>query len=114
MSVVHLELHTADAAGESAFYARLLGWRRDDVHTAHGSYAALEIGGGVGGGVVECGAAPAMWLPYVEVDDVAASTAAAQRLGASVRLSPREGPTGWRSVIVDPAGAYTALWQAKR
>jgi hypothetical protein len=34
-------------------------------------------------------------------------------LGASVVLSPREGPAGWRSVLAIPAGGEVALWQPK-
>jgi hypothetical protein len=31
-----------------------------------------------------------------------------------VKLEPREGPAGWRSVIATPAGAEIAFWQQKR
>jgi hypothetical protein len=37
----------------------------------------------------------------------------AKRLGAKLLLEPREGPTGWRSVVVTPAGGEVAMWQAK-
>jgi predicted enzyme related to lactoylglutathione lyase len=112
-AVVHLELHTGDLARGSAFYAGLFGWRREQIETAHGSYAALSVGGGVGAGVVECGADPTVWVPYVRVEEIGAHTARACRLGASVHLQPREGPAGWRSVIADPGGAMIALWQPK-
>jgi predicted enzyme related to lactoylglutathione lyase len=52
--VVHLELHTADQARASAFYANLLGWRRQLIQAGRGSYLALDLGGGFGGGIVEC------------------------------------------------------------
>jgi len=74
----------------------------------------LEIGGEVSGGVVECGIERALWLPYIEVDRIAAATDQARILGASVTLEPREGPAGWRSVIRTPAGGELALWQPKR
>ena len=67
-----------------------------------------------GGGVVECGAPRPMWVPYVQVDDVAATTDRARRLGAAVLLEPREGPVGWRSVVTAPAAGDVALWQPKR
>jgi predicted enzyme related to lactoylglutathione lyase len=78
------------------------------------SYLATDLGGGVGGGIVECGAVPARWLPYVSVSDIRAATAQAIRLGARVMLDPREGPAGWRSVLIEPAGGEIALWQPKR
>ena len=78
-----------------------------------GSYLSLDLGGEVGGGIVECGTDRSIWLPYVEVDHVAASTERATRLGATVLLEPREGPTGWRSVVATPAGGQIAMWRPK-
>jgi predicted enzyme related to lactoylglutathione lyase len=113
MGVVHLELHTADLCAASAFCSRLLHWRAEQIDTASGSYLALELGGGLGGGIVECGARRARWLPYVEVARIDAATDLARGLGASVLLEPREGPAGWRSVIATPEAGEIALWQQK-
>jgi uncharacterized protein len=77
------------------------------------SYLALDLGNGVDGGVVERDSDRCLWLPYVEVADVAEATERARLLGASMRLGPREGPMGWRSVVAAPAGAEIALWQPK-
>ena len=112
--VVHLELHTGDPAGACALYAQLSGWRPERIEQRHGSYLALGMGGGLGGGVVECGVERALWLPYVEVDDVHAATTQAHVRGATVMLTPREGPAGWRSVVATPAGGELAFWQPKR
>jgi predicted enzyme related to lactoylglutathione lyase len=114
--VVHLELHTGDRARASAFYADLLGWRRQLLEAGCGSdaYLALDLGGGVGGGIVECGTARPLWLPYVQVDQIQAATDHARQLGASVLLAPREGPAGWRSVISAPQGGELAFWRPKR
>jgi uncharacterized protein len=113
-SVVHLELHTGDQARANAFYAKLLGWRRQPIEAGRGSYLALDLGGGLGGGIVQCGIARPLWLPYVEVDQIQASTDHARQLGASVLLAPREGPAGWRSVISALQCGELALWQPKR
>ena len=64
--------------------------------------------------IVECGTARAAWLPYVEVEQIAAATDRARDLGASMLLGPREGPAGWRSVLWTPSGGEIALWQQKR
>jgi predicted enzyme related to lactoylglutathione lyase len=112
--VVHLELHTADLAGARAFYAGLCGWRPEQITVPSGSYLALEMGGGVGGGIVECPARRPLWLPYVEVPDVAEATENARRLGARVLLEPREGPAGWRGVVAAPAAGELAFWRPKR
>jgi predicted enzyme related to lactoylglutathione lyase len=112
--VVHLELHTGDLPGARAFYAGLCGWRPEQITVASGSYLALEMGGALGGGIVECAARRPLWLPYVEVPDVAEATERARRLGATVLLEPREGPAGWRGVVAAPAAGEVAFWQPKR
>jgi predicted enzyme related to lactoylglutathione lyase len=111
--VVHLELHTGNLPRACDFYTRLLGWRTERIETEAGTYQALEMGNGVDGGVVECGAQRALWLPYVEVGSVERATEHARDLGASVWVEPREGPAGWRSVVATPAGAEVAFWQPK-
>jgi len=112
--VVHLELHTGDLAHARDFYARMCGWRPEQVDTRNGSYLALELGGGLSGGIVECVAERSLWLPYVEVAEIGEATRRACRLGASVLLDPREGPAGWRSVVATAAGGEIAFWQPKR
>jgi uncharacterized protein len=111
--VVHLELHTADLPGARAFYAGLCGWRPEQITVPSGSYLGLEMGGGLGGGIVECAARRPLWLPYVEVPDVVEATESARRLGATVLLEPREGPAGWRGVVAAPAAGELAFWQPK-
>jgi predicted enzyme related to lactoylglutathione lyase len=112
--VVHLELHTHDRDGARAFYGQLLHWRTEEIAARCGSYHALRLGGGLDGGIVECGALQATWLPYVEVEEIEAMTERGRQLGASVLLEPREGPTGWRSVLTTRDGGEIALWQPRR
>jgi uncharacterized protein len=111
--LVHLELHTRDADAARSFYASLLGWEPERGETQAGVYLALDLGGEVWGGIVECGTSAPVWLPYVEVDRIVSVTNDARLLGASVAVAPREGPAGWRSVIRVPGGAEVALWQPK-
>jgi predicted enzyme related to lactoylglutathione lyase len=111
--VVHLELHTFDQVRASAFYAQLLHWRAQVVRAAAGSYLAVDTGGHLGGGVVECCTRRPLWLPYVEVDRIGEATNRARRLGAAVAVEPREGPAGWRSVVSTPSGGELAFWQQK-
>src|ERR671916_1509976 len=101
--VVHLELHTGDLAAACEFYDGLCGWRAERIEAGGGSYTALALGGGFGGGgVVECATPLPMWVPYVQVDDVAATTDRARRLGAAVPLEPRGGPVRWRRAVTPP------------
>jgi uncharacterized protein len=112
--VVHLELHTGDLAGAREFYSGLFGWRTERIDVPSGSYQALEMGGGLDGGIVECASRRPLWLPYVEVADVGAATRRARDLGASVVLEPREGEAGWRSVVAASPAGEVAFWQPKR
>jgi predicted enzyme related to lactoylglutathione lyase len=91
-----------------------LRWRSQEIHTAYGSYHALELGSDLGSGIMECGTPRSLWLPYVEVNEITSATARASELGAKVLLEPHEGPAGWRSVVAAPAIGEIALWQHKR
>src|SRR5204862_8051061 len=53
--LVHLELHTPSLGRAFDFYSRLLGWRPEPVGAGGRSYLGLDLGGGLGGGAVECG-----------------------------------------------------------
>ena len=113
--VVHLELHTGNLPRACAFYSRLCGWRPERIEAGGGSYWALGLGGGFGGGgVVECDTPQPLWLPYVEVTDIGGVTESARELGAAVLMEPREGPVGWRSVVAAPDGGDVAFWQPKQ
>jgi predicted enzyme related to lactoylglutathione lyase len=111
--IVHLELLTGNLPRACAFYTRLFDWRAERIQVGPAAYLALGLGNGIEGGVVERDSERTLWLPYVEVADVAEATERARMLGASVLLAPREGPAGWRSVVAAPAGAEIALWQPK-
>src|SRR5881409_3542864 len=100
--LVYLELHTGDLPRARALYAELCGWRQEEIDTPSGSYLALELGGALGGGIVECGTRRPVWLPYVEVGEIDKQTEQARQVGAHVLLEPREGPAGWRSVVSTP------------
>jgi len=112
--LVHLELHTRDLSAASAFYRQLLGWRTERLECRSGTYHGLALGGGLDGGIIECGTRRPVWLPYVEVEQIEATTERGRALGAAVLLEPREGPTGWRSVLATNDGGEIALWQPKR
>jgi predicted enzyme related to lactoylglutathione lyase len=111
--LAHLELHTPDRAAATGFYRELLGWWAEHIEAAGREYLALDLGNGMGGGIVECSTERALWLPYVSVPDIRAVTERARQLGAKVLLEPREGPAGWRSVVAAPDGGEIAFWQSK-
>ena len=112
--VVHLELHSGDREAARNFYAAVAGWPQEQIDAGTRSYLALEMGRGLGGGIVECTTNRPVWLPYVEVPEVRSATERARELGASVLLEPREGAAGFRSVVATASAGEIAFWQQKR
>lgn len=114
---VHVELHTDGLGKAKAFYGELLDWKIEDVPMGDGTYTSIGVGEGTGGGMMANPAPsrPSHWLAYIAVDDAAAATAKAEKLGATVVQPKTEVPgVGWFSVIVDPTGAAVGLWQAQQ
>lgn len=115
---VHIELQTGDVTKAKEFYSTLFNWKLEDLPMPGGSgtYTMVNVGEGTGGGMMTnpCPGAPSHWLPYISVDDIAASTAKAKSLGATVLQDVIEvGNHGWMSIIVDPTGATCGLWKEK-
>lgn len=111
---VHVELNTTDLEQAKAFYGKLFDWKLEEMPMPGGAYTMIGVGEGTGGGMMQhpVPGGPSMWLPYVAVDDVHASTRKAGELGGKVVLEVREIPNvGWFSVIVDPTGAALALFK---
>jgi predicted enzyme related to lactoylglutathione lyase len=112
---VHVELSTTDVAKAKNFYSKLFKWELEDVPMGGGdTYTLIKVGEGTGGGIMKqmVPGAPSSWLAYVQVDDIAAATAKAKSLGATVMKDVTEVMgAGWFSVIVDPTGAVFALWK---
>jgi predicted enzyme related to lactoylglutathione lyase len=115
---VHVELNTTDLAKAKAFYGKLFDWKLEDFPMGGGdTYTIVNVGEGTGGGMMKhpVPGAPSAWLAYVQVDDIAAATAKARSLGATVAKDVTDIPDiGSFSVIVDPTGAALALWKPKK
>ena len=111
---VHTELQTQDLDKSKKFYTAMFDWKLEEIPGM--DYTIINVGEGTGGGMMKKPVAgiPDNWLPYILVDDVAASTKKAQSLGATIAKDVTEVPDmGWFSVIIDPTGAAFGLWQAK-
>ena len=115
---VHIELNTTDHSKAKAFYGQLFQWDLSDMDMgAHGTYTLIGVGEGTGGGMMQhpVPGAPSLWLPYVDVPDLAAATAKARELGAQIiQDSVPVQDMGAFSLIVDPTGAMIGLWEAKK
>ena len=69
---VHIELHTSDLKKAHDFYAKLFGWKLEDMPMPGGSYTMINVGEGTGGGMMTNPApgTPSHWMAYVGVDDI--------------------------------------------
>jgi uncharacterized protein len=98
---VHLELHTRDVDKSKKFALRCsTGNLKKYGHELHYDKCGRRIGGGMMKNPMPDD--PDNWLPYILVDDVAASSKKAKSLGATIARQVTEVPDmGWFSVIVD-------------
>ena len=115
---VYTELNTTDLSPSKAFYSKLFDWKLEDIanDAAGGTYTMIGVGDGTGGGMMKSPmpGPQSMWLAYVLVDDIDATTKKAKSLGAKVMKDVTEVMgMGWLSIIVDPTGAMLGLWKAK-
>ena len=110
---VHMELNTPDVPKSKDFYSAMFGWTFSDMDMGGGMiYSTFKPDSGPGGGVFTVPGAPTMWLGYVGVEDIKASTEKAVSLGAKTIRDSMEIPhVGWFSILIDPTGATIALFQ---
>lgn len=105
------ELHSTDTAAAKHHYGELFGWTTTQ---AMENYEIFSAGETQVAGLYADGDTPGShWLTYLGVDDVDASTAKAQELGAGVIIGPEdiEG-IGRFSVLTDPTGAAVGLYKS--
>lgn len=100
---VWFSLAAQDPGRSLAFYGSLFGWTAHDLHV--GGVSAVTVfrsGDHDVAGLVSVGQGPSRWLPFLAVDDVAASLSNARRLGGAVEPPSPGGPL---ATVVDPTGA---------
>lgn len=99
------DLLTPNAAGSHEFYGKTVGWKKVPWDEDP-SYVMFAAPSGLIGGAIETRATTPQWLPYVGTTDLAATVAAATRLGARVQTPPTPLANGaGYAVLVDPQGA---------
>ena len=89
-------LHTRDVASAAHFYGAVFGWELHDSTTA----SSFTLRGQRVAGIRRTTDEQNLWVPYVAVDDLAASSDAAVQAGATVIDA---------GVISDPEGAIVGL-----
>ena len=110
------ELVTSDVGAAKSFYTEVLPWttREMDMGDA-GTYTIFQRAGEVD--VAGCftppeGAPPPHWQPYIGTDDVDATVAKANELGATTFMEATDIPNVGRiAVLQDPVGAVFGLFK---
>jgi uncharacterized protein len=114
---VHCELNTTDVARSKSFYSSLFKWELEDVPMEGGwIYTMIKVGEGTAGGLMKnpMPGAPSIWIPYVLMDDIEASTKKAKSMGANILKDVTEiKGMGWLSIFKAPTGAVLGLWKPK-
>lgn len=111
--IVHIEISAKDLKAADQFYSDLFGWHIEQ--NPEFNYATFDPGEGPGGGfnlLSESNPAGTV-VVYVGTDDIEASLAKAEALGARVLVTKTEIPgTGWFGMFSDPTGNPVGLYTA--
>lgn len=111
------ELVTQDTDASNKFYSELFGWSLESMDMGGGNMYHMFMAGDrpVAGMVkppAEKGDVPTTWINYVTVEDLEATVAKAQELGAHMCMPITEIPGKGRFAgFADPQGAPIAFWQ---
>ncbi|MET9400259.1 VOC family protein [Kitasatospora sp. NPDC002965] len=119
-SLCWTECHSVDAEAAKTFYRTVFAWHERDVPIGETLYTVLTPPDGglddAHGGIVQldprqtAAGTSSHWLPYVEVPDVDACLATAERLGATVRTPATDvHGVGRLGRLTDPHGAALAV-----
>jgi uncharacterized protein len=111
----HIELSTTHPGRARDFYAALFGWKIKSAPTSAGADAYMMFQTETGGGGITAKMAPEQptaWMPYISVESVADTLAAAVQLGADTVMGHTPiGNMGAIAVLRDPTGATIGLWE---
>jgi uncharacterized protein len=106
------ELWAKDITAVLPFYEKTFGLTTEKMAMPDGDYYLLKSGETMIGGAMQSKieAAPAMWLPWVEVADVDATVARATSHGGDVKAPAFDVPgVGYMSIIGDSNGAVIGV-----
>ena len=112
-----IDITVGDAQGLRDFYARVVGWKPEDVSMGEYSDFNMTMPGSGEPAAGICHARggnadlPSQWLIYIVVGDATESARICADNGGKVLVQPRPMGGGSFCVIEDPGGAVAALWQ---
>jgi uncharacterized protein len=106
--VVHFEIGCRDTQKTQEFYAKMFGWKIEQM----GPAAMIQTGEGIGGHISALGHEPHFYtIFYVEVEDVQAYLDKAKSLGEKMLVPPVDIPTGTFAWMQGPEGNTVGLWK---
>jgi predicted enzyme related to lactoylglutathione lyase len=111
------ELMSPDVEGSKSFYTEVFGWTASDmdmgdlgIYTIFNRDEETQVAGLLS--KPEGMPGPAVWVPYIGADDVEATVARAQELGANALVSGMDVPgVGKIAILMDPTGAVFGLFK---
>jgi len=117
-AILHSELNSTDPKKSIDFFKHLFpDWTWDEMPSPAGPYTVFRFAGGQfgGGGIFQnpqpgC---PSLWVPYVIVDDLKATTEKLEKMGAHIHQKMHDVGVGHITLFVEPSGAITGLFQPK-
>jgi hypothetical protein len=105
-SVNYFEVGTPDADATAAFYGQLFGWQigapSNGYRMVDGDKGGIADSSSMGGGYA---------IFYVQVEDVAATLAQAERLGAQVLIPATDNGAIEFAHLQDPHGNRFGVWR---
>lgn len=111
--ICHIEIPAANPTALGSFYTEVFDWRieaADPERNAH----LFHVQRGPGGAFVQesdtTGAKVGQVLLYIFTEDIDATLAKAETLGAKTLTPKTEVPYGWTATFADPAGNRIALF----
>jgi predicted enzyme related to lactoylglutathione lyase len=116
-SIVHVEIPASDPKEAAQFYTNLFGWGTEGTNTGDGEYWMFKADAGPTGGFNPVGESglwpvkPGDVLLYISTDDIDATLAKAESLGAKLVTPKTAIPgMGWWAMFSDPTGNKIGLY----
>jgi len=108
--VIHVEFSAIDREVSGMFYSKLFGWHISQMPELN--YATFDTHAGVGGGLnpVSTRYPAGTVTVYIATDDIEATLAKAEELGAKTLVPKTEIPSvGWYAFFSDPSDNMIGL-----
>ncbi|MEX2218475.1 MAG: VOC family protein [Phycisphaerales bacterium] len=111
--VVHFEIGCKDGERCQDFYAKLFDWGFESYGPARMINTGASAAAGINGHLNSLGHEPHNYtVVYIQVDDIPAYCAKAEKLGGKTIVPQQEVPgMGHFAWIADPEGTFVGLWK---